>query len=94
MATGGIHYFPDFAPHPVPQAACQHPPSSCMVIMRKYTVLARMCMDCGVETTGFVRPSFAVWAFWQKYGWHHVIGRRLCQLSVRIARQVQRGEAE
>lgn len=89
---------PAFAPYPVPQAACSHPIESQMVAggfhpQKRRTDTPRprglFCMDCGRVLLGDMTPGACINALWAQYGWHMHIGKRLCHLSVRVARQIR-----
>ena len=92
------HYRPAFSEHPVRARDCEHPAHVTMFVgqqlvrpkRRKPYVAAQavVCMDCGTKLHGQMPIEVALRALWDRYGWNYVIGKRLCQLSTRVSRQL------
>lgn len=93
-----IHMRPEFAPYPVRADDCEHPAHVTMFVGQKHVkpkrgkpyvaMQAVVCMDCGCHK-GPMPIEVALRTLWDQYGWNRVIGKRLCQLSVRVARQLR-----
>ena len=78
----------------VDPAVCTHPGSSSMAVGLTVTRNARgratietkatLCMLCGTDSSGQMKPDDALEAAWLEFGWHRSTGQRIVDLTRRF----------
>lgn len=92
---------PMFSRYLVPKAKCSHPHTAQMVVGGIGRATGRptkapksapdvLCMNCGHKVSGRMPATAALHALWKQFGWSMIVGKRLCELSVRARRNRER----